>query len=314
MISTYICAMITPPNLQAGDTIGICCPSGALSLEKVQPMIAQLEFWGFNVQLGKTVGTSYNKFSAKDADRLKDFQDMLDDDNIKAILFGRGGYGFVRIIDFVDFTKFKTNPKWLVGYSDITVLHNHVNRHVGVATIHAQMSGGYQGDHFDNDSIMSIYYALTGKPTEYIIPTAATTEINSCQGQLIGGNLSVISDLIGTNSDIDTNGKILVLEDIGEAPYNIDRMIWQLFKAGKFDNLAGLIIGSFTDAKKDEPDFGMTEYEIIWEKVQLFQYPICFGFPVGHQALNKALKFGVQHQLRIEQNQIVLAEVINLPS
>jgi muramoyltetrapeptide carboxypeptidase len=301
--------MIIPPYLQAGDIIGICCPAGALSLEAVQPMITQLEFWGFEVQLGKTIGTSHHKFSGTDAERLHDFQTMLNDDKIKAILFGRGGYGFVRIIDAVDFTHFLQKPKWLVGYSDITVLHNHANTHLKVATIHAHMSGGYMADSFDNDSTMSIYYALTGRAAKYEIPTNASTETNSCTGELVGGNLAVISDLIGTNSDIDTRGKILVIEDIGEYRYNIDRMMWQLFKSGKLDNLAGLIVGGFTDGKDDDIPFGKNEYEIIWEKVSLYTYPVCFGFPVGHQPKNVALKIGVPHRLSIEKNKIVLQEI-----
>jgi muramoyltetrapeptide carboxypeptidase len=303
--------MIIPPYLQQGDTIGICCPAGSLSVETIQPMITQLEFWGFEVKIGKTIGTNYHKFSGTDATRLQDFQEMLDDDNIKAILFGRGGYGFVRIIDFVNFDKFVKNPKWLLGYSDITVLHNHVHANFNIATIHAHMSGGYLAKEFDNDSTMSIYYALTGKPSEYSIPTSKNSEINSCRGELIGGNLATLVNLIGTPSDVNTNGKILVLEDVGEQIYNVDRMMWQLFRAGKLDHLAGLVVGGFTDAKDDkENPFGKNEYEIIWEKVSLYQYPVCFGFPVGHQAKNMALKFGVEHELRIEEDRIVLQEIL----
>jgi muramoyltetrapeptide carboxypeptidase len=303
--------MIQPPFLKEGDIIGICCPSGSLPLENVQQMITQLEFWGFEVKLGKTVGSKHFKYSADDATRLQDFQEMLDDENIKAICFGRGGYGFVRIIDFVNFDKFKTNPKWLVGYSDITVLHNHVHTQLGICTLHAHMNGGYAGAHFDNESSMSIYYALTGKTTNYNIPTGKSSEITTCKGQLIGGNLATLVGLIGTASDINTRGKILVIEDIGEQMHHIDRMMWQLFRAGKLDYLAGLIVGGFTDTKDDkENPFGKSEYEIIWEKVMVYHYPVCFGFPVGHQARNLALKFGVEHILKIEENAVVLAEVV----
>jgi muramoyltetrapeptide carboxypeptidase len=303
--------MITPPYLKEGDKIGICCPSGSLALENVQQMITQLEFWGFEVVLGKTVGTKFHKYSADDATRLQDFQAMLDDESIKAILFGRGGYGFIRIIDFVNFDTFKQHPKWLVGYSDVCVLHNHVHTQLGIATIHAHMNGGYAGAHFDNESTMSIYYALTGKPTSYIIPTGKSAEINACNGQLIGGNLATIVGLIGTASDIDTRNKILVIEDIGEQMHHIDRMMWQLFRAGKLDHLAGLIVGGFADSKDDADNpFGKNEYEIIWEKVRVYQYPVCFGFPVGHQAANLALKFGLPFHLKIEEDQIVLQEIV----
>jgi muramoyltetrapeptide carboxypeptidase len=302
--------MNIPPYIKIGDTIGICAPSGSVTMETMQPMIQQLEFWGFEVKLGKSVGTNWHTFSATDEDRLKDFQEMLDDDNIKAILFARGGYGFVRIIDYINWTKFKVNPKWLVGYSDVTVVHNHVHTHLNTATIHAHMSGGYQESSFDNESIMSIYYALTGKPLDYQIQTTADAEAVSCRGILTGGNLAILSDLTGTISDIDTSGKILVLEEVSEYRYNIDRMMFQLLRSGKLHDIAGLIVGGFTDTKDNEIPFPMNEYEIIWEKVHQFNYPVCFGFPVGHQARNVALKFGVQHQLTMSGSTVRLAELI----
>jgi muramoyltetrapeptide carboxypeptidase len=301
---------IKPAYLQQGDKIGICAPSGSVTNETMQAMIQQLEFWGFEVVLGKTIGTTWGTFSGTDQERLKDFQDMLDDDSIKAILFARGGYGFVRIIDYVRWEKFKQKPKWLVGYSDVTVLHNHVHRHVGVATIHAHMSGGYNQGHFDNESLMSIYYTLTGKTSSYEIKTTAQSETVSCRGELCGGNLAIISDLTGTISDIDTAGKILVLEDVSEYRYNIDRMMWQLLRSGKLHHLAGLIVGGFTDTKDNEIPFPMNEYEIIWEKVEQFSFPVCFGFPVGHQARNVALKFGVQHQLTMGGDTVRLEELV----
>jgi muramoyltetrapeptide carboxypeptidase len=297
-----------PAYLQAGDKVGICCPAGALSLETIQPMITNLEFWGFEVVVGKTIGTSHHKYSDTDSKRLKDFQEMLDDDSIKAILFGRGGYGFVRIIDYVNFKKFVAKPKWLVGYSDITVLHNHMHTNYGIPTIHAHMSGGYAAANFDNESTMSIYHALTGKPTYIEIPTKNENEINTGTGILVGGNLAILSDLIGTPSDINTDGKILVIEDIGEYKHSVDRMLWQLMRSGKFDKLAGLIVGGFADAPIEEIDFGVNEYQMVWEKVQQFAYPVCFGFPVGHQPKNMALKLGMTYTLESNKNSIVLKE------
>jgi muramoyltetrapeptide carboxypeptidase len=299
---------MTPPYLKTGDKVGICCPSGALSLETIKPMITNLEFWGFEVVIGKTVGTAHHKFADTDSKRLKDFQDMLDDDSIKAILFGRGGYGFVRIIDYVNFKKFAKNPKWLLGYSDITVLHNHLHTNYGIPTIHGHMSGGYLPKDFDNDSTMSIYHALTGKPINIEIATKNENEINTGSGILIGGNLAVMSDLIGTPSDINTDGKILLIEDIGEYKHSVDRMLWQFMRCGKLDKLAGLIVGSFTDAPAEEIDFGMNEFQMVWEKVQQFTYPVCFGFPVGHQARNMALKLGVSYTLTSNLHSIVLKE------
>jgi muramoyltetrapeptide carboxypeptidase len=237
---------------------------------------------------------------------------MINDQEIKAILFGRGGYGLVRIIDHIDFRALQDQPKWMVGYSDISILHMHAHRNLGIATLHAHMSGGYQADQFDNDSIMSIFHALTGRPTHYTIP--ASNQVKEyCKGELIGGNLRTICDLIGTPSDVNYEGKILVLEDINEYKHSIDRMMYQLYRTGKLDKLAGLIVGGFTDTKEQTTAFGQSEYELIWEKVGNFNYPVCFGFPVGHQARNRALKMGVMHELIINENQVELKE-ITLPS
>jgi muramoyltetrapeptide carboxypeptidase len=276
----------------------------------MQPMFAQLEAWGFNLKIGKTIGTSFNKFSATDADRLADLQSMLDDDAIEAVFFGRGGYGVVRILDQIDFTQFKQKPKWLLGYSDITAFHSHLNNQMKISSIHAHMGGGYKPNDFDALSTQSIFDVIRGKPIHYVIPAHAMNRVGVAKGELVGGNLALLSDLVGTDSDIHTQGKILFIEDIGEYKYNIDRMLWQLLRAGKLSQLAGLIVGGFTDTQDNPVPFGMTEYEIVWEKVKDFSYPVCFDFPVGHQARNMALKVGMQYQLAIENNQVVLEEII----
>jgi muramoyltetrapeptide carboxypeptidase len=302
--------MIIPPYLQKGSTIGITCPAGAVNSEEMQPMFAQLEAWGFNLKIGKTIGTSFNKFSATDADRLADLQSMLDDDAIEAVFFGRGGYGVVRILDQIDFTQFKQKPKWLLGYSDITAFHSHLNNQMKISSIHAHMGGGYKPNDFDALSTQSIFDVIRGKPIHYVIPAHAMNRVGVAKGELVGGNLALLSDLVGTDSDIHTQGKILFIEDIGEYKYNIDRMLWQLLRAGKLSQLAGLIVGGFTDTQDNPVPFGMTEYEIVWEKIKDFSYPVCFDFPVGHQARNMALKVGMQYQLAIENNQVVLEEII----
>ena len=302
--------MIIPPYLQKGSTIGITCPAGAVNSEEMQPMFAQLEAWGFNLKIGKTIGTSFNKFSATDADRLADLQSMLDDDAIEAVFFGRGGYGVVRILDQIDFTQFKQKPKWLLGYSDITAFHSHLNNQMKISSIHAHMGGGYKPNDFDALSTQSIFDVITGKPIHYVIPAHVMNRVGVAKGELVGGNLALLSDLVGTDSDIHTQGKILFIEDIGEYKYNIDRMLWQLLRAGKLSQLAGLIVGGFTDTQDNPVPFGMTEYEIVWEKIKDFSYPVCFDFPVGHQARNMALKVGMQYQLAIENNQVVLEEII----
>jgi muramoyltetrapeptide carboxypeptidase len=285
--------------LKAGDTIGIMCPAGAVTAEKMEAMYRQLRQWGYNIKVGKTVGSSYFKYSATDAERLKDLQQMLDDTSIKAILFGRGGYGCVRIIDDLDFTQFNKKPKWLLGYSDITCLHGHIHSNYNIPTIHGQMSGGYQASDWHQDSIDSIHQVLSGEKIKYAVAGHAMNRLGQAEGILVGGNLALISDLIGTKSDIDTKGKILFIEEIGEYAYNIDRMMWQLLRAGKLDQLAGLLVGGFTDTQDNETPFGKTEKEIVWEKVKDFKYPVAFDFPVGHQAENLALKIGVSYQLKV---------------
>lgn len=299
-----------PPYLKPGDLVGITCPAGAVNMEDMKYMLAQLEDWGFRYQLGTTVGTSHFKFSATDDERLKDIQHLLDNPDIKAILFGRGGYGVVRIIDRIDFTRFIEKPKWLLGYSDITCFHNHIHSNYNIATIHAHMSGGYKPDEYDAESTESVYNALTGKSAYYSLPAHAMNRVGEAEGQLVGGNLALLSDLTGTNSDINTEGKILIIEEIAEYKYNIDRMMWQLAKAGKLDKLTALVVGGFTQTQDNETPFGMSEYEIVWEKVKDYKYPVVFDFPVGHQPKNVALKFGVNHHVSVQEQGVVLQEQI----
>lgn len=288
---------ILPPYLKQGDTIGITCPAGALHFEQIEDMLAQLSTWGFKIIIGKTIDTAYYKFSCTDQQRLHDLQLMLDDEEIKAILFGRGGYGVVRIIDKINFSSFCKKPKWLLGYSDITCLHSHIHAQYNIATIHAHMSGGYHLKEKDEPSTQSIYDTLTGEKIKYEILLHEMNRNGYAKGVLVGGNLALLSDLIGTASDINTDGKILFIEDIGEYKYNIDRMMWQLKRAGKLNNLQAFIVGGFTDSLDNETPFGMTEYEIVWEKVKEYKYPVYFDFPVGHQPRNLALKIGVEYEI-----------------
>jgi muramoyltetrapeptide carboxypeptidase len=267
----------------------------------MEPMFTQLREWGYTLRIGETVGSSYYKFSASDTVRLQELQSMLDDDQLKAILFGRGGYGVVRLIDQLDFTRFLRHPKWLLGFSDITCLLSHVHSRYNLASIHAHMGAGYREENQDLFSTMQINEMLRGMPTEYQIASHPMNRTGIAKGKLVGGNLALLSDLIGTPSDLDTAGKILFIEDISEYKYNIDRMMWQLLRAGKLDKLAGLLVGSFTDTLDNEIPFGLNEYEIVWEKVSSFSYPVCFGFPVGHQPLNYPLKVGVDYDLIVDE-------------
>jgi muramoyltetrapeptide carboxypeptidase len=303
--------MITiPPYLKPGDCIGITCPAGFIEINEINNMVAKLTSWGFKTKLGRTVGTSFNKFSGTDEERKNDVQEMLDDENINAIFFGRGGYGVVRIIDKLDFSKFIKFPKWLLGYSDITCFHNHVNTNFNISTVHAHMCTGYFESNYDLTSTQSIFDVVSGKVIKYKLDnTNKFSKFGQATGQLIGGNLALISDLIGTNSDIETENKILFIEDIGEYVYNIDRMLWQFKKANKLKKLAGLIVGGFTDLQDNEIKFGMSIEEIVLEKVAEYNFPVCFDFPVGHQQKNWALKIGVLYDFEVNENIVSLNEI-----
>ena len=286
-------------KLQQGAVIGITCPSGYVSAERIQYAITVLERWGYKVKVGKTVGSEFHYFSGTDQQRLSDLQAMMDDPAIDAILMGRGGYGMSRIIDDLDFTGFIAKPKWICGFSDITVLHSHITANLGIPTLHSPMCGAFKPETENEDDLLSLKRALAGEPEQYIIPAATFSRAGEGTGVLTGGNLSLLVHMIGTRSDVDTTGKILFLEDLGEHLYHIDRMLVQLKRAGKLDNLAGLILGGFTDLQDTERPFGQTIEEIIWDKVKEYNYPVCFNFPSGHQDVNYTLALGMQHTLTV---------------
>ena len=302
--------MITTPNyLKKGDTIGIVCPAGFMALEKVQACIDVLQQWGYVVRLGKTVGgASQNYFSGSDNERLDDFQQMLDDEDIKAILCARGGYGVGRIIDDINFKKFKKKPKWIIGFSDITVLHSHIHTNYKTATLHAPMASAFNEGEDKNEFVQSLKNALEGKRIKYSCPAHEMNQKGEAIGSLVGGNLSLLTNLIGTSSDIKTKNKILFLEDIGEYLYQVDRMLYQLKRNGKFESLAGLIIGGFTDMKDTERPFGKSIYEIVKELLKEYDYPICFDFPVSHAKENYALKVGIGYRFKVGKSTVTLEE------
>ena len=297
-----------PRYLKKGDCIGITCPAGYMAADKAQTCIRTLQSWGFEVMVGKTLGSrSKNYFSAVDEDRRDELQAMLDDANIKAILFGRGGYGVGRIIDQLDFTKFKKNPKWIIGFSDITVLHAHLFAKIKVASLHAPMAAAFNEG--ENEFIRSLHNAIIGKKAKYNCDAHPFNRIGAVAAELVGGNLSLLAHLTGTPSAINTKNKILFIEDIGEYIYNIDRMLWQLKRSGQLDGLAGLVVGGFTDMKDTERPFGKTAYDVIKEITAPYNYPVCFGFPVSHGKENYALKVGVTYILKVGKTKTQLTEV-----
>ena len=301
--------IITPPYLKKGDTVAIVCPAGYMPAEKVQTAVQTLMSWGYSVKIGSSVGgDSCTYFSGTDEQRLADLQLALNDENVKAILCGRGGYGTGRIIEQIDFSAFVKSPKWLIGFSDITVLHSHIFSNYGISTLHAPMAGAFNDGGASGEYVLSLKQALEGITSAYPGPDHPFNKLGTATGQLVGGNLALLAHLVGTSSDIDTNGKLLFIEDVGEYLYNIDRMMYQLKRSGKFDHLAGLIIGGFSDCKDMERPFGKTVFEIIHDIVKDYHYPICFDFPVSHTERNYALKIGQEYLLRIDSTGAILAE------
>jgi muramoyltetrapeptide carboxypeptidase len=305
-----------PPYLKVGDTIGITCPAGYLTNDEVQPGKLKLEEWGFKIKLGTTVGNRYGTLAATDEERRKDMQQMLDDERIKAIMCGRGGYGCNRIIDDLDFTKFKLKPKWLIGFSDITLLHTHINSQFGIATIHSKMCNSFLNDWgkvepLQMDSINSINDSLKGKKMQYSCPVNENNNLGTASGVLVGGNLSIIYSAMKTKSELNTDGKILFLEEIGEYLYSMDRMLWNLRRSGSLKSLKGLVIGNmkFKPSEKPEEEFGETLIQIVKNVTKGYNYPICFDFPVGHQKVNYALKCGVLHKLKVSKEGVILVEL-----
>ncbi len=301
---------IIPPYLKQSDTIGIICPSGYMPLEKAQKCIDTLQQWGFEVQVGKTVGNQFNYFSGTDEERLNDLQLMLDDLNIKAIFCARGGYGLSRIIDDINFDKFIQNPKWVIGYSDITLLHAHIYSNHNIASLHAPMAAAFNEMDESEGYIHSIFNCLTGKYQSYKISSHSLNRNGVCEGKLVGGNLALLAHIIGTKSDINTKNKILFIEDIGEYKYNVDRMLTQLKRAGKLENITGLIVGSFTEIKDTTIPFGQGIEEIIFDNVKEYNYPVCFDFPVGHVKENYALKVGMRYNLISSSEKVILKECL----
>jgi len=238
--------MSSPQYLKPGDTIGIIATARKISPEEIEPALKKLSEWKFNVVLGKNIYAISNQYAGDDEQRASDLQEMLDDMNIKAIFIARGGYGTLRIIDKIDFSKFVKNPKWIIGYSDVTVLHSHIHKHYGIETLHAAMPFNFPPNGQNNNALNTLRKVLSGEKPEYETEANVLNKIGKGKGILIGGNLSLLYALSGTPSDIDTAEKILFLEDLDEYLYHIDRMMMQLKRSGKLKNLAGLVVGGMT--------------------------------------------------------------------
>ncbi len=284
--------MYQPAALLKGDKIGIISPAGKIDPEKVGIAVSKIEGAGYKVVLGNHVFDEKNQFAGSDIDRLCDFQLMLDDPEIKAIICARGGYGSVRILEHLDFDLFIRNPKWIIGYSDITVFHSYLNHILGVESLHATMPINFPELNVENKSILTLFESLKGKFEDYEIASHLLNRNGITEGELIGGNLSILYSLRGTEMDFETHGKILFIEDVGEELYHLDRMMQNLKMGGKLSELQGLIVGGMSDMKVGAPEFGKTAYEIILESVENYTYPVVFDFPAGHIKENWTLPFG----------------------
>jgi muramoyltetrapeptide carboxypeptidase len=305
---------LVPPPLKKGDTIAVTCPAGFITVEEVQPAIRIMESWGFKVRLGNTVGKKDFSFGGTDEERAMDFQRLMDDPSVRAIMCARGGYGVTRMIDRLRFNGLKERPKWIIGFSDVTALHAQLARFAPMISIHSKMCNSFpdnweSADPVVQETIMSIRQALTGTRMKYQAKPEEFNRAGVGEGILVGGNLSILCHLMGTSSEMQTDGRILFLEETGEYLYSLDRMFVQLKRTGKLNKLAGLIIGGFR-IKPDDPgeEFGRTLYEIVREKTSGSSYPICFNFPVGHQKNNFALKCGAVHSLTVRADQVELVE------
>ena len=299
--------MIIPKKLTKGDKIGIISTARKISLEELKPAIHILESWGLEVVLGTNLLEVDNQFSGTVHQRTADFQSMIDDKSIRAILCARGGYGSIQIIDNIDFSSLKKNPKWIVGYSDVTVLHSHLNT-LGIASMHATMPINFSTN--TDKALQSLRKSLFGLENNIKCKTHPFNKLGSVEAEIVGGNLSILYSLLGSKSDINTNKKILFIEDLDEYLYHIDRMIISLKRNGKFDNLEGLLIGGMSEMNDNDIPFGKTSEQIILEHLESFDFPICFDFPAGHMDDNNAIVFGINSRLIIREKKVILSSKI----
>ncbi|MFM1794624.1 MAG: hypothetical protein RL642_1009 [Bacteroidota bacterium] len=300
--------MKTPPFLQPGDKIAIVCPAGYLPTEKATNCINTLKKWGYKVVKGKTLGgKSKNYFSGTTEQRLNDLQQYLDDTSVKAILCGRGGYGTTHLLDRLDWKKFKKHPKWIIGFSDITILHTYLQHELNTASIHGPMANAFNEDDGINKYTLSLKDTFEGKPVQYNCIPHQLNRLGKTIAPIIGGNLSLLAHSIGTNAAIQTDGKILFIEDVGEQLYNVERMLLQLKRAGKLKKLKALIVGGFTDEKDTVRPFGKTLHQIILDVFNDYKYPICFNFPVSHGKDNVAIAIGSIYRLEITPELVTLS-------
>ncbi len=293
--------LIQPPYLKAGDTVAIVAPSGVLKNrnDEIQQATDLLKSWNLNVVIGKHVFSKDNHFAGTDDERCEDFQNAMDNPTISAIWCARGGYGTVRILDKLDYTKFRANPKWIIGYSDITALHNQMHNK-GFESLHAIMCVSLTKDLNDiKESVSTFKSALFGNPKNYTLKGSKYNRTGTATGQLVGGNLTMLHTMLGSNTSIDTSGKILFIEEIGEYKYHIDRMLQSLKRAGYFENCKGVIVGDITKMRKNTTLWGKPIEQLILDALADYDFPIAFNMHAGHEKDNRAMILGRTVELKV---------------
>ena len=295
--------LIQPEYLKSGDTISIVAPSGVLNNfdNKITKAINIFKSWGLNVVLGNHIYDKNGHFAGTDKNREKDFQKALDNKNIKAIWCARGGYGAVRIIDKLNFDNYLKNPKWIIGFSDITVIHNKLN-FLNSESIHAMMITGFEDIGQNNDSLSKLKNVLFGDSLSYSITSNKNNKTGKSEGIIVGGNLTLIQSTIGSKTELKMKDKILFIEEIGEYAYHIDRMLYSLKRAGYFENCKGLIVGQISDVKKNTTDFGRSINELILDVLDEYNFPILFDFPAGHEKTNFPIILGRKVILEVSKS------------
>lgn len=293
--------MIQPKFLKAGDTVAIVAPSGILKNREreINQAVGLLKSWGLNAVVGKHVFSKDDHFAGTDEERCEDFQNALDDPKISAIWCARGGYGTVRILDKLNYDKFRKKPKWLIGYSDITALHNQFHNK-GFQSIHALMCVSLTKDLSEIEETLSTFKAaLFGNPENYTLEGSEYNKVGKIKGELVGGNLTLLHTMLGSNTSIDTSDKILFIEEIGEYKYHIDRMLQSLKRAGYFENLKGLIVGDMSRMRKNTTLWGSSVEQLILDALSEYNFPIAFNMPAGHEKDNRALILGSEIELNV---------------
>jgi muramoyltetrapeptide carboxypeptidase len=299
---------VFPPDLKTGDEIRIVAPASVVKKEYIKKSIAALSSLGYNITLGRYVFSEHHQFAGTDSERISDFQEAIDDKNVKAVFCARGGYGSVRIINKLDFSSFNHFPKWVIGFSDITVFHSLINQKFSTITIHAPMPINSESLYFSKN-LKCLDDLLKGKREEIKIPGHFLNRTGVCQGKLVGGNLSILCNLQATPYEINTQNAILFIEDIGEQLYHLDRMMNNLLLSGKLSNLKGLLAGGFADMQDKKRPFGKTAYEIVTDAVKEFAYPAAFDFPAGHIDNNTPFLLGAEVELKVSEQNTVLKYV-----